>query len=78
MNWTHGVAFLLGFVFFVAVALFKKPKGEVHTRRDFMASSALRARIACEPAATRYEIAQEAVRDADALIKALDEMKGTP
>jgi hypothetical protein len=77
MDWTHGVAFVLGFVFFVALAFGRKPKGEVHTRRDFMASSALRARIVCEPGASRYEIAQEAVRDADALMKALDE-KGKP
>ncbi len=72
MDWTHGVAFLVGVVFFVVLSFFRKPN-EIHTRRDFMASSALRARIASWESGSRYELAREAVRDADALLKALDE-----
>lgn len=74
MDWTHVAAFCLGFVVFVLMMGIwvgrTKSKVEVHTRRDFMASSALRARIMSGE--SREQAAYSAVQDADALLAALD------
>lgn len=76
MDWTHIAAFCFGFVAFILVAIAsirgRKPKGEVHTRRDFMASSALRAIVSLPNHGSRKEAAAEAVAYADALLAELD------